>query len=89
MKRVRLPARAPTLQSAQTELREVAADVDNVKLHDLGETTQYAQDVVQKMETTLSEAEIESALETMNDPSLDTGRLELSIRELRRLDEAP
>ena len=40
------------------------------------------------METTLPEAEIESPLETINDPPFDTGRLELSIKELRGLDEA-
>ena len=40
------------------------------------------------MVTILSESEIESALETINDPPLDPGRLEFSIQEPSGLDKA-
>ena len=79
---------AAALQSDQTKLQELATDVENVELHNLSMTAQHAQDVAERVVTTLSESEIESALETINDPPLDTSRLEFSIRELRGLDKA-
>lgn len=77
--RRKLPAKAVSaLQDASVRLGDSAADVEHVELQDLG---RVASDVVQTMETSLTDAEIDEVLGTMDDPPLN-------IREIRGLDKA-
>ena len=70
-----------SLQTANSELGEAAAAVDTVELEDLGQTVTEVSDALQKMETSLSESQINEALGTLSDPPL-------TLREIRGLDEA-
>ena len=80
-KKPTLPAKAVSaLQAANNELGATASVVESVELQDLGQVAKTASDAVEKMETSLTEADIEAALSTMYDPPL-------SLREIRGLDK--
>ena len=72
---------AAALQEANRELGEAAAAVDTVELRDLGQAASEASDTVHRMETTLTDADINRILMTIDDSPLD-------LRELRGLDRA-
>ena len=81
-KKSSLPAQAvESLQTANSELREAAAAVDTVELEDLGQTVTKVSDSVQRMETALTDADIDEILGTLDDPPL-------TLREIRGLDKA-
>lgn len=82
----RLPAQAAAalqtaISKADKELGEAAAAVDTVELQDLGQTAKEASDSLHKMETTLTDTELDEILGTMDDHPLN-------LRELRGLDRA-
>ena len=80
-KKPNLPAKAVSaLQAANNELGATASVVESVELQDLGQVAKTASDTVERMETSLTEADIEDALSTMYDTPL-------SLRELRGLDK--
>ena len=80
-KKPTLPAKAVSaLQAANNELGATASVVDSVELQDLGQVAKTVSDTVEKMETSLTEADIEAALSTMYDPPLN-------LREIRGLDK--
>ena len=80
-KKPNLPAKAVSaLQAANNELGATASVVESVELQDLGQVAKTASDTVERMETSLTEADIEAALSTMYDTPL-------SLRELRGLDK--
>ena len=80
-KKPNLPAKAVSaLQAANNELGATASVVESVELQDLGQVAKTVSDTVEKMETSLTEADIEAALGTMYDPPL-------SLREIRGLDK--
>ena len=81
-KKSSLPAQAvQSLQTANQELGEAAAAVDTVELQDLGQTVTEASNVINKVETALTDTQIDQVLGTIDDPPFD-------LRELRGLDKA-
>ena len=63
-----------SLQTANSELGEAAAAVDTVELEDLGQTVTEVSDTVQRMETALTDADIDKLLGTLNDPPAQPSR---------------
>ena len=81
-KKSSLPAQAvETLQTTNLELGDAAAAVDSVELEDLGQAVTEVSDAVQRMETALTDADIDEILGTLDDPPLN-------LREIRGLDRA-
>ena len=81
-KKSSLPAQAvEALQTTNLELGEAAAAVDNVELEDLGQTVTEVSDAIQRMETALTDTQIDEVLGTLDDPPL-------TLREIRGLDKA-
>jgi hypothetical protein len=81
-KKSSLPAQAvEALQTTNLELGDAAAAVDSVELEDLGQTVTEVSDAVQRMETALTDADIDEILGTLDDPPLN-------LREIRGLDKA-
>ena len=81
-KKSSLPAAAvEALQTTNLELGDAAAAVDSVELEDLGQTVTEVSDAVQRMETALTDADIDEILGTLDDPPLN-------LREIRGLDKA-
>ena len=79
-KKSSLPAQAvEALQTTNLELGEAAAAVDSVELEDLGQTE--VSDAIQRMETALTDTQIDEVLGTLDDPPL-------TLREIRGLDKA-
>ena len=77
-----LPAQAvEALQTTNLELGEAAAAVDSVELEDLGQTVTEVSDAIQRMETALTDTQIDEVLGTLDDPPL-------TLREIRGLDKA-
>ena len=61
-----LPSKAVSvLQAAYSELGATASAVESVALQDLGQVAKTVSDTVERMKTSLTEAEIEDALSTM------------------------
>ena len=76
------PAQAvESLQTANRQLGEAAAAVDMVELQDLGQTATETSDAIHRMETALTDANVDELLGTLDDPLL-------SLREIRGLDKA-
>ena len=63
------------------ELGEAAAAVDSVELEDLGQTVTEVSGAIQRMETALTDTQINEVLGTLDDPPL-------TLREIRGLDKA-
>ena len=81
-KKSSLPAQAvQSLQTANQELGLAATSVDAVELQDLGKTATDVADTVHRLETALTDNEIDQVLGTVDDPPFD-------VRELRGLDRA-
>ena len=81
-KKSSLPAQAvEALQTTNLELGEAAAAVDSVELEDLGQTVTEVLDAIQRMETALTDTQIDEVLGTLDDPPL-------TLREIRGLDKA-
>ena len=81
-KKSSLPAQAvEALQTTNLELGEAAAAVDSVELEDLGQTVTEVSDPIQRMETALTDTQINEVLGTLDDPPL-------TLREIRGLDKA-
>ena len=81
-KKSSLPAQAfESLQTANSELREAAAAVDTVELEDLGQTVTEASNAFNRVETALTDEDIDEILGTLDDPPL-------TLREIRGLDKA-
>ena len=81
-KKSSLPAQAvEALQTTNLELGEAAAAVDSVELEDLGQTVTEVSDAIQRMETALTDTQIDVVLGTLDDPPL-------TLREIRGLDKA-
>ena len=81
-KKSSLPAQAvEALQTTNLELGEAAAAVDSVELEDLGQTVTEVSDAIQRMETALTDTQIDEVLGTLDDPPL-------TLREIRGLDKA-
>ena len=81
-KKSSLPAQAvEALQTTNLELGEAAAAVDNVELEDLGQTVTEVSDAIQRMETALTDTQINEVLGTLDDPPL-------TLREIGGLDKA-
>ena len=81
-KKSSLPAQAvQSLQTANQELGLAATSVDAVELQDLGKTATDVADTVHRLETALTDNEIDQVLGTIDDPPFD-------LRELRGLDRA-
>ena len=81
-KKSSLPAQTvQSLQTANQELGEAAAAVDTVELQDLGQTVTEASNVINRVETALTDTQIDQVLGTIDDPPFD-------LRELRGLDKA-
>ena len=77
-----LPAKAvESLQTPNRQLGEVAATVDTVELQDLGQTATETSDAVLRMETALTDADVNELLGALDD-------LPLNLREIRGLDRA-
>lgn len=77
--RRKLPTHAvDALQNAEAALGAAASNAEHIELHDLVQTAKRASDIV---ESTLTDAEIDQVLSTMQDPPLN-------LRELRGLDKA-
>ena len=77
-----MPAQAvEALQTTNLELGEAAAAADSVELEDLGQTVTEVSDAIQRMETALTDADIDEILGTLDDPPLN-------LREIRGLDKA-
>ena len=80
--KVKLPAKAvESLQTENQQLGEAAAAVDTVELRDLGQIATETSDAVHRMETALTDADVNVLLETLSDPPLN-------LREIRGLDKA-
>ena len=76
------PAQAvESLQTANRQLGEAAAAVDTVELQDLGQTATKTSDAIHRMETALTDAQVDELLGTLNAPPL-------SLREIYGLDKA-
>ena len=60
-----------SLQTANSELGEVAAAVDTVELEDLGQTAKKTSDAVCRMETALTDAHVDELPGTLDDPRLN------------------
>ena len=70
-KKSSLPAQAvEALQTTNLELGEAAAAVDSVELEDLGQTVTEVSDAIQRMETALTDTQIDEVLGTLDDPPL-------------------
>ena len=81
-KKSSLPAQAvEALQTTNLELGEAAAAVDSVELEDLGQTVTEVSDAIQRMETALTDTQIDEVLGTLDDPPL-------ILPEIRGLDKA-
>ena len=81
-KKSSLPAQAvEALQTTNLELGEAAAAVDSVELEDLGQTVTEVSDAIQRMETALTDTQINEVLGTLDDPPL-------TLREIQGLDKA-
>ena len=81
-KKSSLPAQAvEALQTTNLELGEAAAAVDSVELEDLGQTVTEVSDAIQRMETALTDTQIDEVLGTLDDPPL-------TLREIRGHDKA-
>ena len=81
-KKSSLPAQAvQSLQTANQELGLAATSVDAVELQDLGKTATDVVDTVHRLETALTDNEIDQVLGTIDDPPFD-------LRELRGFDRA-
>ena len=81
-KKSSLPTQAvEALQTTNLELGEAAAAVDSVELEDLGQTVTEVSDAIQRMETALTDTQIDEVLGTLDDPPL-------TLREIRGLDKA-
>ena len=81
-KKSSLPAQAvEALQTTNLELGEAAAAVDSVELEDLGQTVTEVSDAIQRMETALTDTQIDEVLGMLDDPPL-------TLREIRGLDKA-
>ena len=81
-KKSSLPAQTvEALQTTNLELGEAAAAVDSVELEDLGQTVTKVSDAIQRMETALTDTQIDEVLGTLDDPPL-------TLREIRGLDKA-
>ena len=81
-KKSSLPAQAvEALQTTNLELGEAAAAVESVELEDLGQTVTVVSDAIQRMETALTDTQIDEVLGTLDDPPL-------TLREIRGLDKA-
>ena len=81
-KKSSLPAKAvESLQTENQQLGEAAAAVDTVELRDLGQIATETSDVVHRMETALTDADVNVLLGMLNDPSLN-------LHEIRGLDKA-
>ena len=81
-KKSSLPAQAvEALQTTNLELGEAAAAVDSVELEDLGQTVTEVSDAIQRMETALTDTQIDEVLGKLDDPPL-------TLREIRGLDKA-
>ena len=77
-----LPAKAVEfLQTENQQLGEATATVDTVELRDLGQIATETSDAVHRMETALTDADVNVLLGTLNDPPLN-------LREIRGLDKA-
>jgi len=77
-----LPANAvKALQTKNQQLGEATAAVDTVELQDLGQITTETSYGVHRMETALTDTDVNVLLSTLNDPPL-------SLREIQRLDRA-
>ena len=77
-----MPAKAvESLQTENQQLEEAAAAVDTVELWDLGQIATETSDAVHRMETALTDADVNVLLGTLNDPPLN-------LREIRGLDKA-
>ena len=81
-RRPTLPAKAVSaLQVADEKLGGAAAELEHIELRDLGQVATNASDAVQTVETSLTDAEIDDILGTIDEPPLN-------VRELRGLDQA-
>ena len=81
-KKSSLPAQAvQSLQTANRQLGEAAAAVDTVELEDLGQTVTEASNAINRVETALTDTQIDEVLGTLDDPPL-------TLREIRGLDKA-
>ena len=81
-KKSSLPAKAvESLQTENQQLGEAAAAVDTVELRDLGQIATETSDAVHRMETALTDADVNVLLGTLSDPPLN-------LREIRGLDKA-
>ena len=81
-KKSSLPAQAvEALQTTNLELGEAAAAVDSVELEDLGQTVTEVSDAIQRMETAITDTQIDEVLGTLDDPPL-------TLWEIRGLDKA-
>ena len=81
-KKSSLPAQAVEfLQTANRQLGEAAAAVDTVELEDLGQTVTEASNAINRVETVLTDTQIDEVLGTLDDPPL-------TLREIRGLDKA-
>ena len=81
-KKSSLPAQAvQSLQTTNQELGLAATSVDAVELQNLGKTATDVADTVHRLETALTDNEIDQVLGTIDDPPFD-------LRELRGLDRA-
>ena len=81
-KKSSLPAKAvKSLQTENQQLWEAAAAVDTVELQDLRQIATETSDAVHRMETALTEADVNVLLGTLSDPPLN-------LREIRGLDKA-
>ena len=70
-----------SLQTENQQLGEAAAAVDTVELRDLGQIATETSDAVHRMETALTDADVNVLLGTLSDPPLN-------LREIRGLDKA-
>ena len=81
-KKSSLPAKAvESLQTENQQLGEAAAAVDTVELQDLGQIATETSDAVHRMETALTDADVNVLLGTLNDSPLN-------LREIQGLDKA-
>ncbi|KAK9395579.1 cullin-1-like [Crotalus adamanteus] len=81
---------AVALQTGYNKLGEVAASLakDTIELKDFGAATQSTTEVSWVVEISLTEADIEKALTTMDDTQLNFSHLPQNIDELQGLDKA-
>ena len=88
-KKSSLPAQTvEALQTTNLELGEAAAAVDSVELEDLGQTVTKVSDAIQRMETALTDTQIDEVLGTLDDPRSPSGKYEGLTRPCKPSEES-